>query len=62
MKNGKKMVTKLSERTMKDVCKCENCGTEPLAHFEECPKCFSEAYHLTIEQGKDDEEEKGLVV
>jgi hypothetical protein len=37
----------LSEERMKDVCKCESCNFEPLAHFQECPKCHSESYHLT---------------
>ena len=48
---------KLSERTMKDICKCENCGTTPLAHFEVCSKCGSEAYHTTVKSVEEDTEE-----
>lgn len=55
------MGTKLSERTMKDICVCENpsCGEPELKHFETCPNCGSEAYHLTIKSYE--EEEEGVV-
>jgi len=36
----------LSEECQNHICKCENCGYEPLKHFEECPKCKSEAFHI----------------
>jgi len=38
---------KLSEHQLKDICKCEDCGHEPLSHFEPCPKCYSISYHKT---------------
>ena len=37
----------LNERTMKDICECEQCGKYPLKHLEKCPHCNSEAYHKT---------------
>ncbi len=42
----------LSERTMKDICRCENptCPDTPLSHFEECKRCKSTAYHTTVTQ------------
>jgi Zn finger protein HypA/HybF involved in hydrogenase expression len=42
----------------KDVCECENCKYKTLKHFEECPKCFSRAYHKTIIEYKEEVDEE----
>ena len=37
-----------NEKIMKEKCLCEGCNNKKiLKHFEECPKCFSVAYHST---------------
>ena len=36
----------------KDECMCENCKYSPLKHFECCPKCESEGFHITIKIDK----------
>lgn len=35
-----------------DECKCETCGYEPLKHFEKCPNCNSESYHITTKESE----------
>ena len=37
----------LSEERQKETCECEICHYYPLKHFQRCPRCRSESFHLT---------------
>ena len=40
-----------NELVMKEKCFCEGCDSKKiLKHFEECPKCFSRAYHVASKE------------
>ncbi len=50
------MEEELSEEVEKRICECEDetCKYYPLRHFQECPRCYSKAYHRTIKIKKEE--------
>lgn len=43
------------DKKYKETIICESCRITLEKHFEECPKCKSTAYHLTIKEVIEDE-------
>lgn len=46
MKDLDKEYEKLEKDCCNHKCECENCGKFPLKHYERCPFCGSESFHI----------------
>lgn len=48
----------LDEKRKKEWCYCECGSKEKIRHFEKCPSCNSESFHLTVIQAPEEPEEE----